>query len=709
MRQIPQLLGELCRNRFHQNFLAYPIPMSHPTPTFLRSLSLFLLLHAPLWAGSVAKTPQAIVDLLAEPVLIEQGKPITLGLRFRPVPGWHIYWFNPGDSGLPPSITWKLPPGWTAGELQFPFPEKILVPPLVSYGYEQETVLLVQLTPPPDQPLPQKIPIEAAVDWLICRETCLPASATLSLSLTPQPKPNPDLKRLFDQLRLELPITLPTQQILSTPSPSSLLLTIPNSSPLGSLTFFPEEGDWLDEFQPAPTTHTKSKHQLTLPLKPNAKLPALLTGILLAENPWDTAGHRALRISIPLTPPSTSTSRLPLTLLFAFLGGLILNVMPCVFPILSLKALHLVQISAESRSAARREGFAFTLGVLLSLLSLATLLIVLRSSGQALGWGFQLQSPPVVWLLLSLLFALSLNLLGVFEFQVLLGNLAAKSPHQGWTGAFASGLLAVAVASPCTAPLMGVALAAAFALPPLGTLLIFSFLAIGFALPVLLFSLVPALLSFLPKPGAWMNTFKKILSLPMFAAVLWLLWVATRLSGSTATLPILLALLLLTIGLILLGKAQKSFPPPKLLRLSSFALILLSTLTPALLLKTASSPATPAYSLDRLPWSEAEVARQLAAGRTVFIDFTAAWCLTCQVNERLTLSRPEIQAAFREKNIAFLVADWTRRDPAITAALQKYGREGVPTYVLLRPAPNAPPQLLPELITPSIVLEALSQ
>jgi thiol:disulfide interchange protein DsbD len=195
----------------------------------------------------------------------------------------------------------------------------------------------------------------------------------------------------------------------------------------------------------------------------------------------------------------------------------------------------------------------------------------------------------------------------------------------------------------------------------------------------------------------------------MFAAVLWLLWVATRLSGSTATLPILLALLLLAIGLILLGKAQKSFPSPKLLRLSSFALILLSTLTPAFLLKTASSPATLAHSLDRLPWSEAEVTRQLAAGRTVFIDFTAAWCLTCQVNERLTLSQPEIQAAFREKNIAFLVADWTRRDPAITTALQKYGREGVPTYVLLRPNPNSPPQLLPELITPSIVLEALSQ
>ena len=219
--------------------------------------------------------------------------------------------------------------------------------------------------------------------------------------------------------------------------------------------------------------------------------------------------------------------------------------MPCVFPILSLKALHLVQISNESPAAARREGLAYTLGVFLSLLSLAGLLIFLRASGQALGWGFQLQSPPVVWLLLALLFALSLNLLGVFEFQVFLSNFASKSPLQGWTGAFSSGLLAVAVASPCTAPFMGVALAAAFALPPIGTLLIFSSLALGFALPVLLLSLFPALLSFLPKPGSWMNSFKKILSLPMLAAVLWLVWVAFRLSGSSAAPTISLGLLLL--------------------------------------------------------------------------------------------------------------------------------------------------------------------
>ncbi|MEI7721854.1 MAG: thioredoxin family protein, partial [Verrucomicrobiota bacterium] len=435
------------------------------------------------------------------------------------------------------------------------------------------------------------------------------------------------------------------------------------------------------------------------------------TGVLLADQPWDSAGHRALKISVPLPPlPSASSSvnsSFSLALLFAFLGGLILNIMPCVFPILSLKALHLVQISGESPTAARREGLAFFAGVLLSLLGLAGLLIILRSSGQALGWGFQLQSPPVVWLLLALLFALALNLLGVFEFQVLLGDLASKSPKQGWTGAFASGLLAVAVASPCTAPFMGVALATAFSLPPLHTLLIFTSLAFGFALPVILFSYFPSLLSFLPKPGAWMNTLKKILSLPMFAAVLWLLWVAFRLSGTSSILPVLLGLLSLTLGLLFYGQSQRSFPPPRLLRLLGVTLTLLACLLPALLLKTAPASPLSTTSTDRLAWSESEVARQLAAGRSVFIDFTAAWCLTCQVNERLTLSRAEIKTAFREMNVAFLVADWTRRDPAITAALQKYGREGVPTYVLIRPSPDSTPQLLPEIITPSIVLEAL--
>jgi thiol:disulfide interchange protein DsbD len=555
--------------------------------------------------------------------------------------------------------------------------------------------------------LPSSFPIEADIEWLVCKETCLPGKAHLNLTLSTQPKPNIDLQGLFDDVRKDLPIALPNIPISAKTEGSALQITVQPQTKVGSLIFFPE-GDFLDEFKPSKTEVLSSgKLQLTLPLKEKAKLPSSLQGVLVAENPWDTSGHRALAISVALKSPSSSTTRLPLTLLFAFLGGLILNVMPCVFPILSLKALHLVQISSESRAAARREGIAFSFGVLLSLLALAGLLIILRASGQSLGWGFQLQSPPVVWLLLALLLALSLNLLGVFEFQSLLGGLATKKKSQGWAGAFASGLLAVAVASPCTAPFMGVALAAAFALPPHTTLLIFSLLAFGFALPVLLFSFFPTLLSFLPKPGAWMNTFKKILSIPMLAAVLWLAWVAYRLSGSSATLPALLGTFALFLGLILYGRSQHSFPPSPTLRWGGLALVLLGAVIPATALKTASTKLV-SHHPDRLPWSEEEVTRQIAQGRTVFIDFTAAWCLTCQVNERVTLSNPDVKAAFRSKNIAFLVADWTRRDPAITSALQKYGREGVPTYVILRPTPNSKPQLLPEIITPSIVLKSLS-
>lgn len=681
--------------------------MPLPIPPFIRYLPFLLMFACPLWAGSIAKTPQLTVDLVAEPTPIISGKTVTLALRFNPVPGWHIYWENPGDSGLPPSVTWKLPSGWTAGPLQFPFPEKILLPPLVSYGYEQETLLLTTFTIPLYEYLPSSFPIEADIEWLVCKETCLPGKAHLNLTLSTQPKPNIDLQGLFDDVRKDLPIALPNIPISAKTEGSALQITVQPQTKVGSLIFFPE-GDFLDEFKPSKTEVLSSgKLQLTLPLKEKAKLPSSLQGVLVAENPWDTSGHRALAISVALKSPSSSTTRLPLTLLFAFLGGLILNVMPCVFPILSLKALHLVQISSESRSAARREGIAFSFGVLLSLLALAGLLIILRASGQSLGWGFQLQSPPVVWLLLALLLALSLNLLGVFEFQSLLGGLAAKKKSQGWAGAFASGLLAVAVASPCTAPFMGIALAAAFALPPHTTLLIFSFLAFGFALPVLLFSFFPALLSFLPKPGAWMNTFKKILSIPMFAAVLWLTWVAYRLSGTSSFLPALLGAITLSLGLLLYGRSQHSFPPSSTLRWGGLALVLLAAVIPATVLKTASTELV-SHHPDRLSWSEEEVARQLAAGHTVFIDFTAAWCLTCQVNERLTLSHPDVQAAFRSNNIAFLVADWTRRDPAITSALHKYGREGVPTYVILRPTPNSTPQLLPEIITPSIVLKSLS-
>jgi len=683
--------------------------MVRPTPLGPLLTLLAALAPVSLPAAPLHKDAQLTVDLLAEPKPVKASQSFTVGLRFQPQPGWHIYWKNPGDSGMAPAVTWKLPEGYTAGPLQFPRPEKILTPPLVSYGYEMETMLLAEITPPAGQPVPGQIRIAADLDWLVCKEACLPGKAGLDFTVPAQPKDNVDLQGLFDEIHREIPVRVSSISVHANPKNQILELTVDNAPDAGALAFFPDEGDYVDEFQPAKTERDGRLQILRIPLKKAARLPDTVSGILVAEKPWDSSGHRALELLIPLKskPSSTSTSDLPLIFLFAFLGGLILNVMPCVFPVLSLKALHLVQISGESRGSARTEGLAYTAGVFLSLLALAALLLVLRASGQALGWGFQLQSPPVVWLLLALLFALSLNLLGFFEFNVLLGNLAAKSPRQGWTGSFASGLLAVAVASPCTAPFMGVALAAAFALPAIGTLAVFTALAFGFALPILILSFLPALLSFLPKPGAWMNTLKKILALPMLLAVGWLAWVLLRISGSAGLLPMVLGGIFLTLGLFLYGRSQSSFPPSATLRMSGLVLVLFSAAAPAFLLKTSSTDIVFRHP-DRLPWSEEEVSRQLAAGRTVFIDFTAAWCLTCQVNERVVLSSREIQAVFRGKNVAFLVADWTRRDPAITAALQKYGREGVPTYVILRPGGSAP-VLLPEILTPNIVLEALSR
>ena len=670
-----------------------------------QSLAPLLLLALSLewsWSSPLARTPQVTVELIGEFSNRTAPDLITVGLRFQPEPGWHIYWSNPGDSGMPPSVRWQLPPGFSAGPLQFPFPERILTPPLVSYGFAHETVLLAEIIPPAGwRPVP--IALKAEVDWLVCKEACLPGHANLDLSLAPSATlPAQDH---FQKARLSLPISLPATEMKANAHPGYLELLIPAPAPNAKLSFFPDENSWLDDFQPTQILPQGSKLLLRLPRKAKTPTPSTLSGVLVSDIPWDQMGHHAWKISTHLTPRSGPSLGLWLTVAFAFLGGLILNVMPCVFPILSLKALHLVQISGENRPAARREGIAFGSGVLLSLLFLAGLMLVLRTSGHALGWGFQLQSPPVVWLLLVLLFALALNLLGFFEFPVLLSSLASKNSGQGWTGAFASGLLAVAVASPCTAPFMGVALASAFALPPLGTLLVFSSLAVGFASPVLLLSFFPSLLSFLPKPGAWMNTFKKILSIPMFAAVAWLAWVLLRLCGSPIIPGIALATLVLTVGLILFGRGQQTYPPQKGLQRAGLFFLLASTLLPALFLKAATSEMSVAQS-DRLPWSEEEVTRQLASGRTVFIDFTAAWCLTCQVNERLTLSRSEVQESLRKNNVAFLVADWTRRDPAITAALHRFGREGVPTYVILRPGASAP-RLLPEILTPNLVLDAL--
>ena len=653
------------------------------------------------WAAPLARTPQVTVELLAAQP--SPGSPITAGIRFKPEPGWHIYWSNPGDSGMPPSVQWELPPGFSASPLRFPFPEKILVPPLVSYGYQQETVLLAEITPPPNwQGGPVKIGAE--LDWLVCKEACLPGRARLDLTHLPG---SSAIDNLIAQARLALPVRLASLQVEARKTSGFVELSWSSPTEVGSVGFFPAESGWVDEFRPAQNIRQGNRQSLRIPLQENAKLPATLSGLLVAEKPWDAAGHRSVEISAQWKSSSTASMAWPLLFLFALLGGLILNVMPCVFPILSLKALHLVQISGESRAAARREGIAYGTGVLLSLLFLAGLLLLLRSSGHALGWGFQLQSPPVVWLLLALLLALSLNLLGQFEFPALLSGLAVKNSAHGWTGALASGLLAVAVASPCTAPFMGVALAAAFALPAPGTLLVFTSLALGFSLPVLLFSFFPGLLSFLPKPGAWMNTFKKILSLPMLGAVGWLFWVLLRLCGASVLPLVLLSCLLLTVGLLLYGRGQAVFPPNKQRKLVGLLLLALSIPLPMARLHTVVTD-LPSIQADRLPWSEEDVERQLSAGRTVFIDFTAAWCLTCQVNERLVLSRPEIREALRSKNVAFLVADWTRRDPAITVALQKYGREGVPTYVILRPDGSAP-VLLPEILTPKLVLEALAK
>jgi len=669
--------------------------MACPTLPLLLLGLLALAGASPLSAGPLFKDAQLTVDLIAEPKPIEPGKPFTVGLRFRPEPGWHIYWKNPGDSGMAPSVQWKIPEGYTAGPLHFPLPEKILAPPLVTYGYEMETLILAEITPPAGQPLPAKIKIGADLDWLVCKEICLPGKAILDLNVSSQPKDNIDLQGLFDEIRREMPVQVPGISVQGKLSGGFLVLKVIGTTGPGNLSFFPNDGDYVDEFKPAKTEASGNTSVLRIPLKEKATVPDTVSGILVAENAWDSFGHRAMEISIPLKTPKAlrslgeggSTSRLPLIFLFAFLGGLILNVMPCVFPVLSLKALHLVQLSGENRGSARAEGIAYTAGVLLSLLALATLLLVLRASGQALGWGFQLQSPPVVWLLLALLFALSLNLLGFFEFNVLLGNLSGQGPRQGWSGSFASGLLAVAVASPCTAPFMGVALAAAFALPAIGTLAVFT------------------ALSFLPKPGAWMNGFKKIMAFPMLLAVGWLAWVLFRISGTADIWILIIGGVNLAAGLFLYGRSQTTFPPKAELRWGGLALVLLAAVIPATTLKTASTDLI-SHQPDRLSWSAEEVTRQLAAGRTVFIDFTAAWCLTCQVNERVVLSKPEIQAAFREKNVAFLVADWTRRDPAITAALQKYGREGVPTYVILRPDGSAA-VLLPEILTPALVLKAL--
>ncbi len=691
-----------------------------------------LLLQMPLAHAAAVKTDHVEAELVAESTALRAGAEQTLALRLQPEAGWHVYWRNPGDSGLATSISWTLPDGLSAGALQWPYPHRETLGPIINYGYAEQVLMPVTLTVAADVQTPEPLLLRAKAKWLVCKDICIPGSADLELQLplasdAGAAGSDERWRDAFAKARSELPQPAPADwqlrfQIHDKGDDKALALAIRGTG-IGSadqLAFFPYASDLLNH---SAATRRVLDADGNLRLSQTlsdyyVKAPATVDGVLVIHG---SGGDKAWEISatpgaVKVVPPTADTppaaapgapaAEAPpaylLVLLFALLGGLVLNLMPCVFPVLSIKAMSLVDTRGATRAKQRSHALAYTAGVLLTFVGLAGLLIALRSSGAAIGWGFQLQHPGFVAALAYLFFAMGLSLSGVVEFGTrMMGVGQSLASAEGYRGSFFTGVLAVAVASPCTAPFMGTALGYALSQPAYVALTVFTALGLGLALPFLAIGFVPSLAKALPRPGKWMEHFKQFMAFPLYLTTVWLLWVLGGLTDRNGMTVALLGLTLIAFALWLWNRSGRL---PAVLKLAALGAALALLASP-LLAKQVAGPAGAVADVAHEPYSEARLAELRAEGRTVFVDFTADWCITCKVNERVALAAADVRQAFAERKVVWLVGDWTREDPLITRTLERFGRNGVPLYLVYQGAAEA--TVLPQLLTPSIVIDAL--
>jgi thiol:disulfide interchange protein DsbD len=631
----------------------------------MRLLALLLLLlpnFAAAATSNIATTPRDTVSLISASNTATNGA-ITLALNFKLSPGWHIYWSNPGDAGLAPQIT--LNPPATATSFTYPPPELLLQGPVAAFVLSGNVLL-------PFTAANVGSSITATARWLVCSDICVPEHANFELPLTGGVSAEASL--------------FTTPQIVASPFAATIApdgtLSVTGLTPTQVKTarFFPAAPGAIINQAPQPLSFSTNQLLLKLSPTPGFNPAAPLTGVLELT---DRAGTTQA-LDLTATPgPAPKTTPLALWLGLAFLGGLILNLMPCVFPVLAMKALAITRISGAANAHIRREALGYTAGVLTAMLALAITLIALRAAGENFGWGFQFQSPIFVALIAWLIFAIALNLAGLFEISTWSGP--ARLTHRG---SFFTGLLAVLAATPCTAPFMGGAIAAALAAPLTVALGIFLLLGLGLAAPFLLLAILPPMARLLPRPGPWMLTLQRLLSIPMFATAIWLAWVLTRESGPTGLALLCLGALAITAALTI-----KTLRPAALA-----ALLILPFLHPTNAAATLTLP-------NAEPYTPTKLASLRANNQPVLIDMTAAWCVTCLVNDHTTLTNPTIQTALAAKHIHILLGDWTNRNPAITQYLQSNNRDGVPLYIYYKP--NTPPQTLPQILTPAIVLATI--
>ncbi len=698
---------------------------------FLTGVFLALMLAGEAPAQSV-NTGHINAELVSETQGIAPGQTITVALRQHIQKGWHTYWRNAGDSGEATQIKWTLPSGWIAGEFVWPTPMRLPVGPLVNYGYEGEVLLPMTLTAPADARSGETVTLTAAAAFLVCDEICIPEDALLELSLPVTPGPAPSDPRWSAAIRTTL-IEAPSSAGLKAAfqrTDSGLTLAVTGDplkgADVGEAYFYPFASTVIDHA--APQAIERGPDGLTLTLAAgydfsSGEGPETLAGVL-------DLGGRAYEINAVAGPASAGAAGLgppPVRLsggganlnllgsmLLAALGGLILNLMPCVFPVLAMKAASMAG-HGEALQAARRQGLAFGAGVLATFLVLAAILIGLKAAGSAVGWGFQLQSSPVIAVLCLLMFAVALDLSGVFEVEGSFQNLGSGlAAHSGTVGAFFTGALAVVVAAPCTAPFMGPAMGWAFTQPPAATLAVFVALGVGFAVPFVAVAFVPALLSRLPKPGPWMDVFRKALAFPMYGAAAWLAWVLAQQTTADGLARLFAAAIILALAAWLIGIAQRRAIEGRRTAVTAVSAGVLTVLAVgAVVWPPYSEPGIAGAAiadahLDYEPYSRERLADLRAQGKTVFVNFTAAWCLSCQVNERLALSTSGVAEAMDRTGAVYLKADWTRRDAVIAGELARFGRAGVPLY-LVYSAKGGEPAILPSLLTEGIVVRALDK
>ena len=712
---------------------------------------LLLLFILPVFALAVESKPvkkgAVQVQLVSDAATLEPGKPFTVALRLQHDPHWHSYWIAPG-TGFPTSLTWTLPPGFKAGDIQWPTPHvvKDASGKITGNGYEGEIFLLVEITPPAQFPVGAELKLQALAEWLMCQEVCMPGDAKLEIvfpiATTGATATDPRWAQSLAQARALLPTANTAWTVTATHTATTATLRL---TPKPGTTYQPTElhffssDAFTDYTKSAAITSDHGDWTIQMELDSAAdKNPARLTGVLASANGWTgDSSYGGLVIDTafsPASPPLQQPNKIPGgaqratelkptpartglfgTLLLALIGGLILNLMPCVFPVLGIKILGFVNQSGNDRRKITLHGLVFTLGVLLSFWILAGTLLVLRAGGTQLGWGAQLQSPEFVFGMAVFLLIFALNMSGLFEVGLSATGVGGKLQMQeGFMGSFFTGALAVLVATPCSAPFLAPALGAAFSasFSAVESMLIFTAIAIGLALPYLLLSIFPQAIKLLPRPGAWMETFKQLMSFPLYATVGWLLWV---LAGQTKDDDN--ALLLISFGFVLVAMATWAYgrfgqahgkPGRQWAGRIAAAALLTGGLYTGWPKGAPDALVAGSYQVTWEKWSPEAIAAAQAAGKFVYVDFTARWCATCQTNKATVFHSDAVLAKLQEKNVVLLRGDWTNRDPKITTELARWNRSAVPFNLIY--APGKPePIVLPELLSAGTVLEGFAQ